>query len=194
MIIPAHTAKASAGFGLYKEANDSRFEYKKVSLFHHLKEKGYHLDDGLWTKVYELADIDSTRSSKQDTNRNSCTGHRRTSSRHNYDGDPPQRRLSQLEKAILPDFTGPLAVAKINFFEVYLACVRIVSIISDTAHDKEDKGRKCMCFVDAVLGAADRFKANEHKLQPLGCKRLVETCDGEILDERKVGNFSWSSI
>ena len=57
MSIPAHTAKATAGFGLRKEANDSRFEYRKVSLFHHIKERGYHLDDALWNRVHDLTNI-----------------------------------------------------------------------------------------------------------------------------------------
>lgn len=37
MAIPAHTAKATAGFGLRTEARDSRFEYDKISILYHRK-------------------------------------------------------------------------------------------------------------------------------------------------------------
>jgi len=47
MIVPAHTAKATAGFGSHKEVKDLRFEYQKISLFHHIKERSYLLDEDL---------------------------------------------------------------------------------------------------------------------------------------------------
>ena len=57
MEISTHSAKAAAGFGLRKGANDSRFQYCKISLFHIIKGKGYRLDDGLCGRVHDLANI-----------------------------------------------------------------------------------------------------------------------------------------
>ena len=54
--------------------------------------------------------------------------------------------------------------------------MQIISIISDKTHYDEDRGRRFLFFLDAILQAADRYKANEHRLQPFSCKKLVDTC------------------
>ena len=53
---------------------------------------------------------------------------------------------------------GPFPIARINFYKVYTAYVRIVSIISDKAHGDSDQGAKCLCFLAAMLSAADRLQ------------------------------------
>ena len=177
MAIPAHTAKASAGFGMRKEANDSRFAYCKISLFYHIKEKGYHVNENLWNRTNTLAHV----SGKQGKDEETATNHH-------------PHRLFNLQEAVLSDFTGPFPIARVNFFQVYMSCVQIIAIISDKTHGGEEGGRNCLCFLDVMLQAADRCKANEDKLQPFGCKEIVNTCKeamSDVLGERRADEFLW---
>lgn len=191
MAVPAHTAKATAGLGPRKEANDTRFAYCKISLFYHIKEKGYHVNKSLWNHTHALAgpcvfEKDHKRHAcahndlRQETASNSCT-----------------HQLLDLQKAVLTEFAGPFPIARVNFFQIYLSCVQIISIISDKTHNGEDRGRNCLCFSDALLQAADLYKANEHKLQPFGCKELVNTCKeamSAVLEERSMDDFLWKTF
>ena len=54
--------------------------------------------------------------------------------------------------------------------------MQIISIISDKTHYDEDRGRHFPLFLDAILQAADRYKANELRLQPFSSKKLGDTC------------------
>lgn len=191
MVVPAHTAKATAGFGLRKEANDMRFAYCKISLFYHIKEKGYHVNEGLWSRSHALAD---PHAFGKDRKRHTCS-HNHSKQESTSNTCPHQ--FSHLQKAVLHDFAGPFPVARVNFFKVYMSCLPIISIISDKTHDGEDRGRNCLCFLDVMLQCADRYKANEHKLQPFGCKELVDTCKeamSGILSERSVDDFLWKTF
>lgn len=191
MAVPAHSAKATAGFGLRKEANDMRFAYCKISLFYHIKEKGYHVNESLWNHSHALAD---PYAFGKDHKRQTCAhNHRRQETTSN--SCPHQ--LLRLQKAVLTEFTGPFPIARVNFFQVYMSCAQIVSIISDKTHDGEDRGRRCLCFLDVMLQAADRYKTNEHKLQSFGCKELVNTCKeamSAVLGERSVDDFLWKTF
>ena len=192
MAIPAHTAKANAGFGLRKELNDTRFAYCKISLFYHIKEKGYHINESLWSRAYPVVHHKTCASGK-DQKGHTCTHNlpEQYNSSFSYPHHPPQ-----LHKAVLTDFAGPFPIARVNFFQIYLSCVQIISIISDKTHNK-DRGRNCLCFLDAILEAADRSKTNEHKLQPFGWKELVNTCKEAmtiVLGERSVNDFLWKTF
>lgn len=188
MVIPAHTAKTTAGFGLRKEANDLRFAYCKISLFYQVKEKGYHLDESLPSRAHDLADPSAFG---KDHKGNTCA--------HDHPeqelmSSPCLHELSQLQKAVLNDFAGPFPVARVNFFQVYMSCVRIISIVSAKTHNGEDY---CLCFLNAMVQAADRYKANEHKLQPFGCKELVNACKEamiSVLGDRSVDDFLWKTF
>jgi hypothetical protein len=190
MIIPAHTANATAGFGSHKEVKDPRFEYGKISLFHDVKEKGYHFDDDLWTRVYDLADARESESSEEHPKQSKRSPRRRSGSDRTTAS--MQDRFAQLQKTLLREFTGPFPIAKINIFKVYLACVQIAGIISDKMHEDMHRGSNCMCFAEVLLNAADQYKENEHKLHPFGCKELVETCKNaiaQVLGQRKLDEF-----
>ena len=184
--IPAHTAKASAGFGLRKEANDSRFAYCKISLFYHIKEKDYHISESLWSRTHNLAHAHGPGKNHKG---NGCAHD------HLKRENPCSHHLSHLQNAVLTDFAGPFPIARVNFFKVYMSCVQIIAIISDKTHDGEECGRNCLCFLDVMLQAADRCKANEHRRQPFGCKELVSTCmeamEG-VLGERSADEFLWN--
>ena len=186
MAVPAHTAKSTAGFGLRKEANDSRFAYCKVSISYHIKEKGYHVNESLWSRTHALAN----------TSGKDCKGHACTHShaKHDFTSNSCLYQFSQLQKAVLTDFANPFPIAKVNFFKVYMSCVQIISIISDKTHDGENRGRNCLCFLDVMVQAADRYKVNEHRLQPFGCKELVTTSKEAIiavLGDRSLDDFLW---
>lgn len=190
MVIPAHSAKTSDGSGLRKEANDTRFDYCKISLFYHIKEKGYHVDEGLWSRIHALAD---PRALGKDHKRHAC-GH----------NSPKQEtmsnschQLSHLQEAVLADFAGPFPKARVNFFKIYISCAQIISIISDKGHGDQERGQNCLCFLETLLQAADRYKANEHRWQPFGCKGLVHTCKkamSAVLGERSVDDFLWKTF
>ncbi len=194
--IPAHTAKVTAGFGVREEAKDSRFEYRKMSLFHHIKERGYHLDDSLWNRVHDLVNThEEDGASSPSKKRRSCSQH--ANSEDDVSSCSSQSRLHCLQKAIAKDFAGPFPIAKINFFEVYIACVRIVSTVSDNTHGGVERGRNCLCFLDAMLSAADRCKDNEHRSQLFRCRELVETCKDAmtaVLGGRGLDEFLWKGI
>lgn len=191
MAVPAHTAKATAGFGLRKEANDTRFAYCKISLFYHIKERGYHVNESLCSRAHALADPCAFGKNHM---RHTCTP---TQPKQEAMSDTSPHELFHLQKAVLTEFAGPFPIARVNFFQVYISCVQIISIVSDKTHDGEDRGGKCLCFLDAMLQAADRYKANEHKLQPFGCKKLVDTCKeaiSAVLGERSVDDFLWKTF
>ena len=193
MAVPPHTAKATAGFELRKEANDTRFAFSKLSLFYHIKEKGYHVNESLRSRAHVLDDHD-TCVSGNDQKRYTCA---HSLPKQELPVKSCSHQLSDLQKAVLVDFAGPFPIARVNFFQIYMSCVQIISIISDKTHDDEDLGRNCLCFVDVLLQAADRYKANEHKLQPFGCKELVRTCKeamSTVLGERSADDFLWKTF
>lgn len=202
--IPARTAKATAGYGLQKEANDTRFEYRKISLLHHIKERGYHLDNTLWNRVYDLSTNDSTREDQPSMTKGTkqCPWLHHNHHAHAHPTTPtPRIRLTRLHTALHTEYTSPFPTPKINFFAIYLACIRIISIISDKTHPSSEKkagqNTPCLCFLDSMLAAADRYRENEHRMQPFGCKELVTVC-GEamqtVLEGREVGEFLWVGV
>lgn len=188
MVIPAYTVKTTAGFGLRKEANDPRFAYYKISLFYHIKEKGYHLNESLPSRANDLADP----SASAKTHESDTCAHDHPN--EDFMSSPYLHQLSQLEKAVLNDFADPFPIARVNFFNIYMSCVRIISIVSAKTHNCEDY---CLCFLDAMLRAADRYKANEHKLQPFGSKDLVNACKEAmslVLGNESVDDFLWKTF
>lgn len=196
MAIPTHTAKAAAGFGLRKEANDARFDYAKVSLFYHIKQKDYHLDKALWDRVYDVNDVSGGQKPAKGRKRHSCC-HHHTWSDMEVCSSSPQQRLVHLQQAVMNDFSGTFPIAKINFFEVYLSCIRIISLISDNAHGENGKGQYCLCFLDAILSAADLYKDNEHRLQPFGSRDLVQTCKdamNTVVGGRSLEDYLWKEL
>lgn len=198
MWIPARTARATAGFGLQREANDARFQYRKVSILYHIKEKGYHLDHCSWNRVYDISKTHGRSTPEKDTKIG--IGQRRACSKYTdgeHENDRPQTRLHHLQTTILTELTGPFPMAKINFFQIYLSCVRIVSIISDKTHGDSQHDRNCLCFLDAIISAADRYRENEYRMQPFGCKEVVGHCKDaivEVLGGKPLDDFLWKGI
>jgi hypothetical protein len=262
MCIPARTAEATAGFNLHREANDSRFDYRKVSLLHHIKERGYHLDPTLWAQVHQAASHPAEKQQhrpsckKGRSRRRPCCSPQQSTSQpsscaplHQEPPPPPPpasppHPLHILHKALQLSLTGPFPPTRINFFAIYLACIRIVRIISHHAHPpnttittstsptaataattatttpttppsgadagtsassgganasadtsaKPTSAAPCLCFLDAILEAADRYCDPQSGLQPFGCRVLVAVCGRairEVLAGREVREFLW---
>lgn len=198
MVIPAHTAKATAGFGSQKEAKDPRFEYRKISVLHHIRGKGYHLDDFVLNRICtsDEGESDESSISSKAAKPNLGCGHGSRESQ-----SPPSdnwRRLQCLQKALHDELDGPFPIARIDLFKVYLDCIHVVSTISDRWHgDKARYGQNCLCFADTLLMAADRYKNNEYRLQPLGCNELVGICQSamkETLSGKRVDQYLWKYV
>lgn len=183
-VIPPHKAKTTAGFGLRKEANDERFAYRRISLFHHIKERNYHLDEDLWTQVYQGHGKSHSPCSlprHQDSLRPSCHS---------------QHRLLHLHSKALSEFSSEgLPSVKINFFDIYMHCVQIISVITDHMHEKGDD--RCTCFLETLVLAADRFQDRKHRNEPFGYKGLLEACKNavrQVLGEKNCQDFFWKNL
>lgn len=197
MIISSHVVKVTVEFELRKNAHDLRFDYRKISLFHHIKERDYHLDNVTWDRVYNLNNTTSESEAchKKATKTRSCSHHSHVSNDLTFCSFI--RRLQALRTALLADFIDSVSIAELNLLEIYLACVRIISLISDRYHDDKARlGQNCLCFVDALLAAADRCKDGEWRGQVFGCRELVEICREVIggLGGREVEEFLWKGF
>ena len=187
--IPARAANSTAGFGL--EA-DPRFPYQKISLLHHVRDRCYNVDITRWH--WSSAKVRSTSTDKKQPARAHHLLHD-----HGYPSDQHHSHLDldRLEDAVFGEVNGKFAVAKINFFKIYLACVGIITSISKKAHGTDDQGSHCLCFLETMLTAADRYKANEHRAQPFGHKDLVRACEEAmtaVLADRHLDEFLWKGI
>lgn len=197
MVIPAHTAKATAGFGSQQGARDSRFGHGKLSMLHYIREKGYHIDDSICSMLCgSESDENNHKMHPMTAKPSSECAHRRRKSR--VSPSDHWQRLQGLQKALHHELKGSFPIAKINLFKVYLDCVSIVSKVSDRWHgDHIRPGQHCLCFVDTLLSAADRCKDNEYRLQPLGCKELVGICQDamtETLGGKDIKQYLWEYV
>ena len=198
LAIPAHAARATAGIRLQNDPDDPRFDYQKTSILHHIKKGGYHLDECTWDRICNLSNgiTDDSHSPKTRRKNRTCTNHEH--SKQDFSFCSPQHRLRSLQKALLTEFTGPFPIAKVNLFQVYLTCIRIIGFISDRYHgDEARRGQNCLCFVEDLLSAADRCRENEYRLQPFGCAELIRICR-EVMSEIEGGKglegFLWKGL
>ena len=194
MAIPAHTAKATAGFGSQDEAKDLKYDPEKISMTYHAKARGYHLDDATWDRI---SDLDHDKSILPLASKSVSSRHRRRQSRSS--SCDYRQRLRWLEEAMQKEFNGPFPIAKLNLFKVYVACVRIVAVISDRWHgDQVRPGQYCLCFMDTLLPAADRYLDNDYRQWRMACtQELVGICRDAIEDAlggRAMDEFLWEYV
>lgn len=174
----------SCDTGLRTELNDTRFTYEKVSLLHHIKAHKYVLCEPLWRQVRKRVDIDEEEEMQNPGNR------RRTSSAC---PSTASRRLEGMHEGAMSEFQGDFPVAKINFFAVYLLCVRIIAAINGKTHDKDDS--LCLCFAYNMLQAADAYKAHARAPKRFREHALSETCREaieEALKDKCLSEFLWN--
>ena len=190
LAIPSHTAKASAGFGTQ---GDPRFDCEKISFFYQFKRNGFYMDDAVRSR---LSGLRSSQPESLVRKQKRCSHHDPAS--HETASCNPHFRLQQLQQGLSPEFEGEFPLAKINFNKIYLAIVRVVSLISDKAHgDNARPGQRCLCFADEILSAADHYRAREHSGQPFGYKGLIEICRDammEVLGPMKVEDCLWNDL
>ena len=187
MIVPAHTAREAIGFdgkGLRKEANDSRFDYRRISLFYYTKRSNY---------VSHRCLFDSIHPSNSSTR---CTSE--LQKQHSEPEGPglASERLLHLQSRISAEFTGKLPVAKVNIFTFYLACVNVIDIITKEIHT-EGQPDRCICFVRELALAADHARDHGRIQQPLGSKDVVKAfakAVQEVLQHKSCDDFLWRSI
>jgi len=202
MAIPAHAAKATAGFSIPKcEADsDHRFDIEKISLLHYIKSRRYHPTKANWKRICEIGNAEPKESLDSKISKFGEQGTCPHSRQAGNDPSCPNQRLQGLQKALHTELAGSsFPVAVINFFAVYLACVHIISTISDRYHasfdDDTTSGQNCLCFVDDVLRAGDRCRADE-KL-PFGHQGLVDICQEAILETmagKDLDDFMWKGL
>ena len=96
---------------------------------------------------------------------------------------PIEQRLFRIRATLtLSDFQGDFPSAKIDFFRIYVACTRIIDIITGAGGEcanPEHKG-KCLCFVLVLLDAADRVKSDARGRELFGNRELVSVCKAAI--------------
>ena len=197
MAIPAHAAKATAELSIQKcePSADHRFDIEKISLVHYIKHHSYHPTKANWKRVYDLGNTEQQcqldlKISKGD-GKGVCSHH----SGSNDHSLCPAHRLQHLQKALYIEFTGNFPIAKINFFAIYLICVRVIRAINDKYHNDAEPGLKCLCFVDEILRAGDLRREDEK--QPLAFKKAVESSRDVMTMElagTELEEFFWKEI
>lgn len=189
MAIPAHAASATAGFGKRSEIDDPILKYRKVSLLYHIKNTSGHLDTPTWEAIRNSAD---TRSSPPSSPK-ACTHHSRAHSILQC----PQTQLKKVQEALCSEYSGDLPIAKVNLLEVYLAFEQVVAKLSDKSHGEHARpDQYCLCFVDSILSAADRYRDSKACHPVLGHKELVKDCREAINDQlgsRDLRSFWWDN-
>lgn len=175
LAIPSHRAKATAGFGA---GEDCRSAHQKTSFSCRIRSNGYHLHRAEWD---EVGKIDWRKDGSSPLKPRKCLhggvpGYDLASCDTRY-------RLQHLEQAISVDFEGDFPIAKINFCQIYLAIVRVVSLISDEFHgEKARAGSRCLCFADEVLSAADRYRDSQDDGIPFEYRKEVRICQNAIIE------------
>lgn len=135
MAVPAHAARKAAGLGVGRGELKNE---KDVPMLFAIKQQDYDVADLQWEKL-----------------RTQAGSHRLI-----RDASRLQDLLPRLEQDLnsrKSDAAGPSKV-RLNHFDVFRDCVRIVQQVSDATHtDTKEKGMNCICFVTAVLEGGDRI-------------------------------------
>lgn len=207
LAIPAHAAKATAGFMSGRVApHDPRFDCGRLSLTYRIKERNYRLDAAVLDAINGQAQCnnvshsdvgafvapDSSRSSPP--RGNGTCGHALVpdSGEKGPMLDRPGNvfatrvfGVSQaLQQTIDTELASTFPIASLNFFPLYLDCVRIVDRISNAYHDAKSKqGHLCLCYADILVAAADRCKDGKGWRVRKEIRELVGICGKALTEE-----------
>ena len=192
MVISPHSAKATAGFQVPEAKDDPRFDFKKTSFLFYMNHQRYQFNGSSWSQILNTAN-DKAVASNENAKNNSCTQCRNARA-----GLPscPRGRLETLRDALTTDVNQPFCTARINFFKLYLSCLRIVTRMMNEYHEKDapPPGSPCVCFADNLLTAADRSRSSAKRFEKLGCQKLLEICRRameEEVGEAEPQDFLW---
>ena len=181
MAIPPHAARKAAGLGVGR--NEAGNEKSSCMLFT-IKQQDYAVSDAQWEHMRAASGFEDT------------------------DASQLRQLLPMVEAEINPcKATGsrPLSKARLNYFDVFRDCVRVVRDISDATHtDAKERGMNCICFASALLEGADRI-VDARALGKLDGKGACwTTCERDgvlkttmeamrsVLGGREVETWSWA--
>lgn len=207
LAIPAHAAKATAGFMSGRVApHDPRFDCGRLSLMYRIKERNYRLDAAVLDAINGQAQCNDVshsdvgtfvtpKSSRSSSRRgNGTCGHVLVpnSAERGPTIDRPGNvfatgvfGVSQaLQQTIDAELASTFPIASLNFFPLYLDCVRIVDRISNTYHDAQSKqGHLCLCYADILVAAADGCKEGKGWRVRKEIRDLVGICGKALTEE-----------
>ena len=184
---------ATNGSGMRVEANDDRFSLSKVSwMFDIMTNLDYHLNQAEWETVDQNARniLEACRLLPKDS------AMVKTVMQYENYIDAPSHRLQRLmQMALFTDFSDHLPMAKFNYFKLYLACTKIIGIVSDRSHPSEE-GAMCQCFMEQLVVAADTYQRKDGR-KPFGHRALVKIVSDaliEVLGDSKLEDFLWQNV
>jgi len=184
---------ATDGSGMRVEANDDRFSLSRVSwMFDIMTNLNYHLNEA------ERETVDEKVRELLTTCRLLPTASAMVKTVMRYEDyiNAPSHRLQRLmQMALFTDFSDHVPMAKINYFNLSMACTKIIGIVSDRSHPNE-QGLMCQCFMEKLVVAADTYQRNNGK-QPFGHRAMVKNISEtltEVLRDSKLEDFLWQSV
>lgn len=172
LVIPAHAARANAGFSSAGEEKDGRFECGRFSLLWRIKERDWRFDDD-------------------------AIGNGRNQCQSEEDCVNPTQ-LQSLNSHLTSSLSSPFPTPLINHFPLYLACARIINSISNAYHGPDVKpGQYCLCCAENLLAAADGCREGKGWRINKEVRKLAEICAGGIreeFEEREAEGFVWGNL
>lgn len=185
MAIPSHAARESSGLNSgFTEQRPSTEASKGVnSLLLKFLRTDYRLDKNTLDDIHRNREPDDADLS---------TTTPRPKKKHSNNILDPIETISCLHRRLLTEWESPLHVAKLDFFTLYAACVRVVEQVSDSVHDERERHSisRCLCFVKTLLNGADRgggWKEEEEK-------QVLEAFVGAVKDQfgtQAVESWTW---
>ncbi|KIW90412.1 uncharacterized protein Z519_09057 [Cladophialophora bantiana CBS 173.52] len=195
LAIPAHAAKAAAGFDI---PNHQQKVGSGCVVFH-IKHKNYHVsDDQLKNLSAPLERLRQTRGEME--------------AKLVCKSDLPIIEPAMQNPRLLPlvlathgvltnGVRGFFPMARLNLFAVFERCLRVVLLVSDKMHtdNEAEKGIACICFCTEIFIAADRivkgrrlgkleaWKEHERKLVE-DTKEAIQTVFGGISEDELLWN------
>lgn len=191
VIIPSK-CKAKDGSGLIVEANDKRLDLWLCSWFFGAVGRGYNIAEINWEDFDKLAKNMITTFQEDDMEKVLTKDHPLYKAVKRYEKyiDAPSHRLQRFMLLLLnSDFRPEFPDAKINYLKLYLACVKVINIVSDRIHPDET-GLICPCFFEDLTAAADTYNEYDGK-RPFGKRDLVQALTDALVEV--FGPAKWAS-
>lgn len=194
MQIPGRHA-ARDGSGLLVEANSERLDLWKKSWFYAIPVRNYNIGEKTWEALDREARL---RSVIDDTKYIFPNDHPVyvVHKRYEKQMDAPSHRLQRLMLVVFgSEFIPEFPTAQINFFKLYMACVKVVEIVSDRGHP-DKPGNRCQCFFEILTKAADAYNEHDGK-EPFGFQDLIGDLTGaltEVFVGVKIEEWFWQCV
>ena len=194
LAIPAHAARATAGFGTGGSGGtrDSNFDCSRLSVLFRAKKDEFYFSEQQ-SNIAECAKREKPLTGWASRHEDSETSHSRSCSTDSATTYPSYNitRLEnlriELEEELRPKFPN----SRLNFFAFYLDCAHAVDMISDQYHDEDQNlGQHCLCFAENLLATADGGR--EAKGWRKQTRELLQIC-GDVI-KLKFGGKSMEDL